>query len=218
MRARRATSSAAAQAPGSSSSPFSPVYRAASGTWLILAGLALVGLGLFCVSLELGRPLRALNVIRNPRTSWMAREAWVAGALFPAGLAAAFGRCRRGVGRGIARAGVRLLPVAPAAGRQGHSGVARAAADSARRRHRTGRGRRHLRRVDSAAPHGNARAPHAVRRPRHRCAWACGSPTAAGSTALLPRAHAPRSTTPASCCSCSAPPFRCASSRSWCRS
>jgi len=59
------------------------------GKWLIVAGLALVGLGLFCVSLELGRPLRALNVIRNPRTSWMAREAWVAGALFPAGLAAA---------------------------------------------------------------------------------------------------------------------------------
>jgi phenylacetyl-CoA:acceptor oxidoreductase subunit 2 len=59
------------------------------GKWLIVAGLALVGLGLFCVSLELGRPLRALNVIRNPRTSWMAREAWVAGALFPAGVAAA---------------------------------------------------------------------------------------------------------------------------------
>jgi phenylacetyl-CoA:acceptor oxidoreductase subunit 2 len=60
------------------------------GAWLILAGLALIGLGLFCVSLELGRPLRALNVIRNPRTSWMAREAWVAGVLFPAGIVAAF--------------------------------------------------------------------------------------------------------------------------------
>ena len=57
--------------------------------WLILAGLALVGLGLFSVSLELGRPLRALNVIRNPRTSWMAREAWVAGLLFVAGISAA---------------------------------------------------------------------------------------------------------------------------------
>ena len=61
-----------------------------NGAWLILAGLALVALGLFCVSLELGRPLRALKVIRNPRTSWMAREAWVAGALFPAGIIAAF--------------------------------------------------------------------------------------------------------------------------------
>ena len=58
---------------------------------LMLAGLALVGLGLFCVALELGRPLRALNVFRNPLTSWMGREAWTATALFPAGLAAAWG-------------------------------------------------------------------------------------------------------------------------------
>ncbi len=42
---------------------------------LFLAALALVGVGLFSVSLELGRPLRALNVFRNPRTSWMSREA-----------------------------------------------------------------------------------------------------------------------------------------------
>jgi len=68
------------------------VFAGTTGSYapvLILAGLALVGLGLFCVSLELGRPLRAINVIRNPRTSWMAREAWVAGALFPAGIVAA---------------------------------------------------------------------------------------------------------------------------------
>jgi phenylacetyl-CoA:acceptor oxidoreductase subunit 2 len=58
---------------------------------LMLAGLALVGLGLFCVSLELGRPLRALNVFRNPLTSWMGREAWTSALLFPAGLAAAMG-------------------------------------------------------------------------------------------------------------------------------
>jgi phenylacetyl-CoA:acceptor oxidoreductase subunit 2 len=58
---------------------------------LMLAGLALVGLGLFCVSLELGRPLRALNVFRNPRTSWMAREAWTSVLLAPAVLAAAWG-------------------------------------------------------------------------------------------------------------------------------
>lgn len=66
----------------------------ASGTALaalMLAGLALVGLGLFCVLLELGRPLRALRVLRNPFTSWMAREAWTATLLFPAGLAAALG-------------------------------------------------------------------------------------------------------------------------------
>ncbi len=58
---------------------------------LFVAGLALVGLGLFCVSLELGRPLRALNVFRNPRTSWMAREAWTSVLLVPAVLAAAAG-------------------------------------------------------------------------------------------------------------------------------
>jgi len=58
---------------------------------LTLAGLALVGLGLVCVALELGRPLRALNVFRNPLTSWMGREAWAAILLFPAGLAAAWG-------------------------------------------------------------------------------------------------------------------------------
>lgn len=58
---------------------------------LLLAGLALVGLGLSCVWTELGRPLRALHVFFNPRTSWMAREAIVATALFPVGIAAAAG-------------------------------------------------------------------------------------------------------------------------------
>jgi phenylacetyl-CoA:acceptor oxidoreductase subunit 2 len=58
---------------------------------LLLGGLVLVGLGLFCVSLELGRPLRALNVFRNPRTSWMAREAWTSALLVPVCLAAAAG-------------------------------------------------------------------------------------------------------------------------------
>jgi len=58
---------------------------------LVLAGLALVGLGLFCVALELGRPLRALNVFRNPLTSWMGREAWTTMLLVPAGIIAAAG-------------------------------------------------------------------------------------------------------------------------------
>ena len=58
-------------------------------TGLMLAGLALVGLGLFCVWLEIGRPLRALHVFFNPRTSWMTREAFTATLLFPIGLAAA---------------------------------------------------------------------------------------------------------------------------------
>lgn len=58
---------------------------------LMLGGLALVALGLFCVWLEIGRPWRALHVFFNPRTSWMTREAFTATLLFPAGLAAAAG-------------------------------------------------------------------------------------------------------------------------------
>ena len=49
-------------------------------------------------SLELGRPLRALNVFFNPRTSWMAREAFTATLLFPVGLAAAAGVFRDAYG------------------------------------------------------------------------------------------------------------------------
>lgn len=60
-------------------------------TWLLFGGLALVGLGLLCVWLEIGRPLRALHVFINPRTSWMSREAFVGLLLFPAGLAAMLG-------------------------------------------------------------------------------------------------------------------------------
>jgi phenylacetyl-CoA:acceptor oxidoreductase subunit 2 len=56
---------------------------------LLLAGLALVGLGLTCVWAELGRPLRALHVFFHPRTSWMTRESIAATALFPVGAAAA---------------------------------------------------------------------------------------------------------------------------------
>ncbi len=73
------------------------VFAAVSGaqglalTALLLGGVALVGMGLACVWLELGRPLRALNVFFNPRTSWMTREAFVATLLMPVALAAAFG-------------------------------------------------------------------------------------------------------------------------------
>ncbi len=65
--------------------------RTTNTPWLLLLGLALVGTGLFCVWLEIGRPLRALNVFFNPRTSWMTREGGVAMLLMPAGLAAAYG-------------------------------------------------------------------------------------------------------------------------------
>ncbi|MFP5465862.1 MAG: hypothetical protein ACLGHR_14000, partial [Gammaproteobacteria bacterium] len=48
------------------------------GAALLLLGLALVGAGLVCVWLEIGRPLRALHVFVTPRTSWMSREAFTA--------------------------------------------------------------------------------------------------------------------------------------------
>jgi phenylacetyl-CoA:acceptor oxidoreductase 26-kDa subunit len=73
------------------------VFTAVSGikgmaaTLLVLAGLGLVGLGLLCVWLEIGRPLRALNVFRKPGASWMSREALVSLLLFPLGLGLAFG-------------------------------------------------------------------------------------------------------------------------------
>jgi phenylacetyl-CoA:acceptor oxidoreductase subunit 2 len=60
-------------------------------TALLLGGVALVGAGLVCVWLELGRPLRALHVFLSPRTSWMTREAIVATLLMPIALAAAAG-------------------------------------------------------------------------------------------------------------------------------
>jgi len=45
---------------------------------LAFLALVLVGLGLFCVWLEIGRPFRFANVVLNPNTSWMTREAFVA--------------------------------------------------------------------------------------------------------------------------------------------
>lgn len=53
---------------------------------LVLAGMALVGLGLFFVWLEIGRPLRAVNVFVHLRTSWMSREALAAVVLFLLGV------------------------------------------------------------------------------------------------------------------------------------
>lgn len=53
-------------------------------------GLALVGLGLTCVWLEIGRPWRALHVFFNARTSWMTREAFAGIALFGVTVAAFF--------------------------------------------------------------------------------------------------------------------------------
>jgi len=54
---------------------------------MALIALAFIGAGLFCVWLEIGKPLRAINVFFHPRTSWMTREAIVATLLFLCGLA-----------------------------------------------------------------------------------------------------------------------------------
>lgn len=51
----------------------------------LVAGLALVAIGLTCVWFEIGRPWRALNVFLHIRTSWMTREASVALLLFGSG-------------------------------------------------------------------------------------------------------------------------------------
>ncbi len=51
----------------------------------VLAALALIGVGLTCVWFELGRPWRAINVLRHGASSWMTREAIVAALLFCCG-------------------------------------------------------------------------------------------------------------------------------------
>jgi phenylacetyl-CoA:acceptor oxidoreductase subunit 1 len=62
-----------------------------SGTPVLLPGLvalALIACGLTLLMFKIGRPLRFLYVLRQPQRSWMSREAWVAGVLFPLALAA----------------------------------------------------------------------------------------------------------------------------------
>ncbi|MCP5037164.1 MAG: 4Fe-4S dicluster domain-containing protein [Rhodobacteraceae bacterium] len=62
---------------------FAPVF------WnVMLLAMAFVGAGLFLVWLEIGRPLRFLNVYLNPATSWMAREAYAVMPFFVLGAAA----------------------------------------------------------------------------------------------------------------------------------
>lgn len=53
-----------------------------------IIALILVGLGLFCVWLEIGRPWRFINVLFHIRKSWMTREAICAMLFFPVSLAA----------------------------------------------------------------------------------------------------------------------------------
>jgi phenylacetyl-CoA:acceptor oxidoreductase subunit 2 len=70
---------------------FTAVAAQQDVSWLAPLGLVaplLVLAGLAGVGSELGRPLRALNVFRRPRTSWMSREAFAAAAFLPAALTA----------------------------------------------------------------------------------------------------------------------------------
>jgi len=55
---------------------------------MALIAMALVGLGLTCVWLEIGRPWRALNVFLHPQTSWMTREGMAAPLMFVPGAVA----------------------------------------------------------------------------------------------------------------------------------
>jgi Fe-S-cluster-containing dehydrogenase component/DMSO reductase anchor subunit len=51
-------------------------------------GLGLVATGLVLLLFKIGRPLRSIYVLRQPQRSWMSREAWLAGVLFPLGVLA----------------------------------------------------------------------------------------------------------------------------------
>lgn len=54
-------------------------------------GAVLVLIGLVAVWFEIGRPWRAINVLKNPGTSWMSREAWLAPLVLGGAAAAAAG-------------------------------------------------------------------------------------------------------------------------------
>jgi phenylacetyl-CoA:acceptor oxidoreductase 26-kDa subunit len=57
---------------------------------LIVIAVFLIVTGLGLVWLEIGRPWRFLNVYRNPATSWMSRESWLASVLVPLALLASW--------------------------------------------------------------------------------------------------------------------------------
>lgn len=59
----------------------------APSTVQVLSGLILMGAGLALVGLEIGRPLRAINVFLHAEASWMTREAAVAVLTFALALA-----------------------------------------------------------------------------------------------------------------------------------
>jgi len=49
------------------------------------SALAIIAVGLVTLMLKIGKPLRAIYVLRQPRRSWMTREAWIAAFMFPLG-------------------------------------------------------------------------------------------------------------------------------------
>lgn len=62
-------------------------YPASPPLPLALQALAFIGLGLFMVWLEIGRPWRFVHVFFHPQTSWMTREGSVGTILFPLAIA-----------------------------------------------------------------------------------------------------------------------------------
>jgi phenylacetyl-CoA:acceptor oxidoreductase subunit 2 len=70
---------------------FTALAAYSNSGWIYRTGLlslVLIGTGLTCVWLEIGRPWRFLNVFWRPGSSWMTREAVAASALFPLALVA----------------------------------------------------------------------------------------------------------------------------------
>ena len=51
-----------------------------------LVSLGIVALGLLVLMFKIGRPLRFINVLKQPLRSWMSREAWIAAVFFPLAL------------------------------------------------------------------------------------------------------------------------------------
>ena len=52
--------------------------------WINAAGAATMALGLLTLLFKIGRPLRILNALRRPQSSWMSREIYLAAIFFPA--------------------------------------------------------------------------------------------------------------------------------------
>jgi len=61
-----------------------------ANTFFGLVASLFVAAGLGLVWLEIGRPMRSMNVFKNPNTSWMTREGMIATVLLPLGLLAMF--------------------------------------------------------------------------------------------------------------------------------